>query len=104
MVLAAPSAVRIEVDTLLARLRASDCKFNRNGSWYSGAEASAHLTMKLESLEGRKMIKTTEDFINLGASSSSTSGKAYMVRCGKTDAMESKQWLQEQLKAMRQTK
>ena len=101
---AAPSPVRIEVDALLGRLKASDCQFNRNGSWYSGTDASAHLTKKMEYMESRKLIKTTEDFIIQGASSSSMSGRSYLVRCGKAETLESKQWLMEQLKAMRQGK
>ena len=101
---AAPSPVRVEVDALLGRLQASDCQFNRNGSWYSGAEAGAHLTKKMEYMEDRNMVKTTEDFVLLGASTSSMSGKAYLVRCGKAEAVESKKWLLDQLKAMRQAK
>ena len=101
---AAPSPVRVEVDALLGRLQASDCQFNRNGNWYSGADASAHLAKKMDYMEGRNIVKTTEDFIIKGASSSSMSSKAYLVRCGKSEAVESKQWLLEQLKTIRQGK
>jgi Family of unknown function (DUF5329) len=101
LAVAAPSPVRVEVEALLARLQTSDCQFNRNGLWYSGTDASAHLKKKMEYMEGRNMVKTTEDFIIQGASSSSMSGKAYLVRCGKAEAVESKQWLLEQLKTMR---
>ena len=58
----------------------------------------------MEYLEDRSMVKTAEDFIMLGASSSSLSGKVYLVRCGKAEPVKRKQWLLEQLKTMRQGK
>lgn len=91
---------RAEVDTLLARLQASGCQFNRNGSWHSGAEAKAHLQRKLEYLEKKEMVRSAEQFIELGASASSSSGKPYLVRCGAA-RVESKAWLGAELKAMR---
>lgn len=90
-----------EILALLARLEASGCQFNRNGSWYSGAQAKDHLLRKLDYLEKRDAAKTTEQFIELGASGSSTSGKAYQVRCGKDAAVESKAWLSKELTALR---
>ena len=36
-------AARAEIDGLLARLAASTCAFNRNGSWHTAAEAVPHL-------------------------------------------------------------
>ncbi len=48
-----PPAARADVDALLTRLQSSGCEFNRNGSWYSGAEAKAHLLKKLDYLEAR---------------------------------------------------
>ncbi|MFZ6798778.1 DUF5329 family protein [Undibacterium sp. Di24W] len=97
----APSATRGEIDMLFKQLQASGCQFNRNGTWYSGAEAQSHLTKKLEYFENKNMIKNTEDFITHAASVSSTSGKAYQVKCGNNPAMESKTWLLEQLKTIR---
>ncbi len=102
---AAPSSPsHAETETLLQALQESGCQFNRNGSWYSGSEAKAHLLKKLEYLEGKGMVKSTEDFINLGASTSSASGKAYLVRCGQAPAVESKAWLLNQLAALREAK
>jgi Family of unknown function (DUF5329) len=103
---AAPGSpvVRAEIDALIKKLKAPGCEFNRNGSWYSGTEAQMHLSRKLEYLEGKNLIKTTEDFISLGAATSSSSGKAYMVRCGEASPIESKTWLQDQLKTLRQAK
>ena len=96
-----PAPARAEVDALLTRLQASGCQFNRNGSWYSGADAKVHLQRKLEYLEKKDLVKNAEQFIDLGASSSSSSGKPYMVRCGTAAPVESKAWLSAELKAIR---
>jgi hypothetical protein len=100
----APPAVHSEIDALFVKLQAPGCQFNRNGSWYSGADAQAHLRKKMDYLEGKNMVKTTEDFITLGAATSSSSGKPYLVRCGESQPVESKVWLNDQLKVLRQAK
>jgi hypothetical protein len=81
---AAPAAapVRAEIDALLGKLQASGCQFNRNGSWYSGTEARSHLLRKLEYFEDKGNVQNTEQFIELAASKSSSSGKPYQVKCG----------------------
>jgi hypothetical protein len=97
----APPATRAEIDLLFKQLQSSGCRFNRNDTWYSAAEAQSHLTKKLEYFENKNMIKNTEDFITHAASVSSSSGKAYQVKCGSNPAMESKTWLLDQLKTLR---
>ncbi len=96
-----PPAAKAEVESVLNELKASGCQFNRNGIWYSGTDAQAHLTHKLIYLENKNLIKSAEDFIELGASASSSSGKAYQVKCGNASVVESKVWLSEKLKALR---
>src|SRR5262245_9150899 len=96
-----PAPARAEVDGLLARLQACGCQFNRNGSWYTASEARSHLLRKLEYLEGKDMVHSTEQFIALGATESSSSGKPYLVRCGAAQPVESKAWLGAELRAMR---
>lgn len=96
-----PAPARAEVDALLVRLQASGCQFNRNGSWYSGAEARSHLQRKLEYLENKDMVKNAEQFIDIGAAGSSVSGKPYLVKCGAAAPVESKAWLTAELKAIR---
>ena len=96
-----PAPARAEVDALLTRLQSSGCQFNRNGSWYNGADAKTHLLRKLEYLEKKDLVKNAEQFIDLGASSSSSSGKPYMVKCGSAAPLESKAWLGAELKAIR---
>lgn len=97
----APAHVRAEIDGLIAKLQSSGCEFNRNGSWYSGADAKTHLLRKLDYLEGKNLVPTTEKFIELGASTSSSSGKPYLVRCGTGVAQESGKWLTQELKVIR---
>lgn len=100
----APTSTRAEIEALFKQLQISGCQFNRNGTWYSGTEAQSHLTKKLEYFENKNMIKSTEDFIIHAASTSSSSGKAYQVKCGNSPATESKLWLLEQLKVLRISK
>jgi len=94
-------AVRAEIDALLSSLEKSGCEFNRNGSWYSAAKAKAHLLLKLDYLEGKNAVRSTEQFIDLGAATSSVSGKPYLVRCGNAAPIESKKWLTTRLAALR---
>ena len=96
-----PPAARAEIDGLLARLERSACRFNRGGTWYSGAEAKAHLLRKLKYMEDRGMIQTTEQFIERAASSSSITSEPYLVKCGAGAPVKSGVWLEAQLQAMR---
>ena len=94
-------AARAEIDALLSRLEASSCTFNRSGTWYPATEAKSHLLRKLKYLEDRGMVRTTEQFIELAGSSSSTTGKPYLVKCGSGAAVESGTWLRSQLDVVR---
>jgi hypothetical protein len=99
-----PASARAEVDALLSHLQASGCEFNRNGSWYAGADAKAHLLKKLDYLEGKDLVKTAEQFIERGASGSSMSGKPYLVRCAGKAPVESAKWLTAELRQVRATR
>jgi Family of unknown function (DUF5329) len=99
-----PANARVEIEAMLTALKSSGCQFNRNGTWHSGAEAQAHLTKKLTYLVDKNLINSAEEFIALGASTSSVSGKPYQVRCGAAPALDSKLWLLDQLKALRAAK
>lgn len=100
---ASPTAVpvRAEIDALLSKLQSSGCSFERNGSWYSASEAKGHLLRKLEYIEGRRTIQNAEQFIELAASKSSSSGKPYHVKCGTEAIVESQIWLNAQLVTLR---
>ena len=95
------AAARQEIDTLLARLAASACEFERNGSWHSAADARTHLLRKRDAVARRTTIASSEQFIELAASASSTSGRPYRVRCGAAGPVESRRWLFDELQRLR---
>lgn len=70
----------------------SDCQFNRNGTWYNGADAAQHINTKYRFLVERDLVETTEQFIERAGTGSSLSGNAYMVRCGDADPVPSADW------------
>ncbi len=90
-----------EVDLLLRELGASGCRFQRNGTWYEAAKAKEHLQKKRAYLARKGKIRIAEDFIALGASESSLSGKAYRVACPDVPEVDSKVWLQGRLANIR---
>jgi hypothetical protein len=96
-----PASARAEIESVLDALKSSGCQFNRNGTWYSGTQAQAHLTKKLVYLADKDLIQSAEEFIEKGATTSSASGKPYQVRCGTAAAVDGKAWLQDQLKTLR---
>jgi hypothetical protein len=96
----APQTQR-EVVQLLDFVAQSDCQFSRNGSWYDAKKARAHLQEKYDYLNARGKITNAESFIDLAASKSSMSGKAYQVRCGDKPAITSASWLTNELKHLR---
>jgi hypothetical protein len=83
-----PAIAQTEINHLLASVASSTCDFYRNGTWYDGKRAQAHLRYKYESLVARGLINTAEDFIEQAASKSSFSGRA---------TVPSSQWLWEAL-------
>ena len=91
-----------EIGQLFKALETSGCEFNRNGSWYTAQKASEHLHRKYDYLLEKGQVKSTESFIDLGASKSSMSGKAYLVRCGKASPVETKSWFLAKLAQIRQ--
>ena len=94
-------AARAEIDALLSGLEASSCTFHRNGTWYPATEAKSHLLRKLKYLEDRGMVRSAEQFIELAASSSSTSDQPYLVKCGSGTPVQSGAWLRAQLEVVR---
>lgn len=94
-------AVRAEIDALLGALASSGCRFQRNGSWHTAAEARDHLRQKLSVIEARGALASAEQFISTAASGSSLSGKPYIVRCGDAAEVTSAEWLNSRLRALR---
>ncbi|RKS28050.1 hypothetical protein BJ917_0914 [Pseudomonas sp. WPR_5_2] len=90
-----------EIKGLLDFVEHSKCQFVRNGSEYPGPRARAHLEKKLNYLEGKNMVNSAEDFIDLAATKSSMSGRAYEVRC--SEGVEPASiWLKRELQRQRQ--
>jgi len=96
-----PAPIRAEIDALLARLQSSGCQFLRNGTWYDGAKAKEHLLKKLKHIERKVTLQSTEQFIELAAATSSSSGKPYEVKCGTAAPVHSQQWLTGELAKLR---
>jgi hypothetical protein len=94
-------AVQREIDALLADLRTSGCRFERNGTWYDGDRAADHLQRKLAYADDAD-IPSTEAFIDAAATRSSFSGRAYRVQCGEAAPVESGIWFRGRLGALRQ--
>jgi len=100
-----PAPVRAEIDSLLAKITASSCQFERNRSWHDAADARAHLLRKLAYIEKRSQtIARTEQFIEYAASKSSFTGRPYRVKCGGGEPVDSQVWLTRELKALRSAK
>lgn len=97
-----PPAVRTEIERVIERMQASGCQFERNGKWYDAQEARKHLLRKLAYIEKRReTLASAEQFIDVAASKSSLSGKPYRVRCGGGEAVPSRVWLNNALRAIR---
>ncbi len=95
---AAPSPTATqEIDHLFAYLKESRCEFSRNGSWYTPADAVAHLQDKYAYLLRKDRVATAEDFIELAATESSMSGKPYLVKCGDGATENSGLWFRDEL-------
>ncbi|MCP1444925.1 hypothetical protein J3D54_004057 [Pseudomonas sp. GGS8] len=96
-----PPQATQEINSLLDFVEHSDCRFVRNGSEYPGTQARAHLQKKLEYLEEQDRVNSAEDFIELAATQSSMSGRAYEVRCA-TGVQPASLWLKTELQRQRQ--
>jgi hypothetical protein len=97
VILPAGSATKSEeeINHLIDYLAKSPCSFVRNGRSYSTTEAKAHLERKYAYVKDK--IRTTEDFIELVASRSSTTGQPYLVRCAPRPDQPSSDWFRTEL-------
>jgi hypothetical protein len=90
---AQPAATELEIGQLFTALETSNCQFNRNGTWYSAKEASAHLQTKYKYLQDKNLAPTAEKFIERAATESSYSGKNYVMSCSGKEMQASGPWL-----------
>jgi hypothetical protein len=95
------TSTKAEIEHLFTHLEKSGCEFNRNGSWYTASEATAHLKKKYDYLVKKDMITNAESFIDKAASESSVSGKSYQVKCDGKPIVNSKEWFSEELLILR---
>jgi hypothetical protein len=79
-----------EIDYLLEFVETSGCTFIRNGKEHKPADARGHLELKRK--RGKRYYDSTEEFIERIASSSSWSGKTYLIRCDDGEPQPIKSW------------
>jgi hypothetical protein len=91
------AATKAEIAQLFGALEASNCQFNRNGSWYGAKEATTHLQTKYKYLQDKNLVPSAEKFIERAATESSLSGKAYQIKCLDKAAQASAPWFMEVL-------
>ncbi len=94
-------AVDAEISALIADLRDSGCRFQRNGRWHDAKRAAAHLQRKYDYARDDADIPSAEAFIDGAASRSSLSGRAYRVQCGDAAEEDSRGWFLRRLQALR---
>lgn len=98
---AEPTVTKLEIAHLFTTLEASNCHFNRNGSWYNAREASAHLQTKYKYLQDKNLVNSAEKFIERAATQSSFSGKPYQIKCANDMVQSSNPWFQAVLQSYR---
>ena len=88
-----------EINHLLSFVASTDCKYERNGTMHTGAEAVEHINKKYDYYSDD--ITSTEDFIEYSATKSKMSGKYYKIHCGNSAPIKSQKWLLTELQAYR---
>jgi hypothetical protein len=84
-----------EISYLLNFVKNTNCEYERNGKKHKGKEAAKHIKKKYDYYE--EDISSTEEFIELSASKSSMSGKAYKIHCANKAVINSQDWLLNEL-------
>ena len=87
-----------EVRLLIDAIAASHCDFNRNGRQHTAEEAAAHLELKYA--RAGKHIDSADEFVTLLASSSSFTGKPYLMNC-EGGTLPAGDWMIEALEQIR---
>ncbi len=83
-----------QIDYLKTKLLLSGCAFERNGKTYTPQEALQHINKKHRYYEDK--IDSLDQFIELAASKSMMSGKAYYMMCDGL-RIKSADWLHQRL-------
>ena len=87
-----------EVRLLIDAIAASHCDFNSNGRQHTAEEAAAHLELKYA--RAGKHIDSADEFITQLASSSSFTGKPYLMSC-EGDTLPAGEWMIDALEQIR---
>jgi len=87
------------VQYLITYVQESDVTFERNSSRYTGSEAAQHINKKYRHF--RDDIDTPEKFIELCATGSLMTGKAYFIITGQGEQLPSGEWLNKELSVYR---
>ena len=87
-----------EVRLLIDAIAASHCDFNRNGRQHTAAEAAAHLELKYA--RAGRHIDSADEFITQLASSSSFTGRPYLMSC-EGDILPAEDWMIDALEQIR---
>ena len=93
------AATQDEINYLLDFVANTACQYERNGGFYDGVEAVAHINKKYDYFKDD--IDSAEDFIKYSATKSKMSGKFYKIHCGNKAPVKSQDWLLEELKRYR---
>ncbi len=92
---------KVRVEQLIQRVeQLKDAKFVRNGSEYDAKTAAKFLKGKFDSNDSK--IKTAQDFIEIAATKSSTSGKPYLIRYANGQEITSSAFFLAELKSIEQ--
>ena len=91
-------AAEREVRLLIDAIAASHCDFNRNGRQHTAAEAAAHLELKYA--RAGRHINSADEFITQLASSSSFTGRPYLMSC-EGDTLPAEDWMIDALEQIR---
>jgi hypothetical protein len=97
-----PPEMKHEIEHLIYFIKNTSCQINRNGQYYDGEKAVAHIQKKYHYF--RDKINTTEQFVAYSATKSTMSRKYYMVKCGNQQPEKTKDWLLNELKKYRENR
>jgi hypothetical protein len=84
-----------EIEFLLEAVGVSGCVFIRNDKDHSSEEAEDHLRLKYRN--GKRWVKSPEQFIERIATKSSWSGDPYLIRCSDAEQQPTGEWLSARL-------
>ncbi|AZZ96165.1 DUF5329 family protein [Pseudoalteromonas sp. R3] len=99
VLLTAESSSISEINHLLMYVAKTQCRYERNGTLHTGAEAVEHIQKKYEYFSDD--IGSAEEFIQYAATKSKLSGKHYQVHCDGQPPLTSKDWLLDELSTYR---